>query len=152
MCDRNTEACHQAQNMCHDIDKNNVNWYGILLRVADQYSQSRSDNIIPNPAPLMPRSWLSRAAVAPTCLWQQSRVLVLLVLPSPTVPSCLRLSVFRSVLFRRRDRGLLVLLPALGDIGGQGIVGIRSAEKSLDGEENRPDLKGRRPVIFEQRC
>lgn len=47
----------------------------------------------------------------------------------------------------RLDGGLLVLLPRLGDVGSQGVVWVRGAEEGLDGEEDRSDLQGWRPVV-----
>jgi hypothetical protein len=44
------------------------------------------------------------------------------------------------------DGSVLVLLPALGDIVGEWIIGIRCAEECLDGEEDGADLEGGRPV------
>jgi len=47
------------------------------------------------------------------------------------------------------DSSVLVLLPALGDIVGKWIVGVRCAEECLDGEEDGADLEGGRPVALE---
>jgi hypothetical protein len=40
----------------------------------------------------------------------------------------------------------LVFFPRLGHVVGERVVWIRCAEESLNGEENRTDLEGRRPV------
>lgn len=50
------------------------------------------------------------------------------------------LSVFRSPLPGCRNRGLLVLLPALGNIGGERVIRVRGTEKGLDREEDGSDL------------
>jgi hypothetical protein len=63
-----------------------------------------------------------------------------------TLPSGLR--VLSSPLLGGCDSRLLVLLPALGDIGSEGIVGVRGTEKSLDREKDSSDLKGGRPIIL----
>lgn len=49
---------------------------------------------------------------------------------------------------RRRDSGGLILLPALGDIGCERVVGVGGTEEGLDGEEDGADLEGWRPVAF----
>jgi hypothetical protein len=49
---------------------------------------------------------------------------------------------------RRRDGGGLVLLPALGDIGGERVVGVGGTEEGLDREEDGADLQSWRPVAF----
>ena len=61
----------------------------------------------------------------------------------------LLLCVFRGPLLGSCDSGLLVLLPALGNIGSEGIIWIRSAEKGLNGEKDGPDLQSGRPVVLE---
>lgn len=48
----------------------------------------------------------------------------------------------------RRDGGGLILLPALGDVGGERVVGVGSTEECLDGEKDGADLEGWRPVAF----
>lgn len=50
--------------------------------------------------------------------------------------------VFLGPFSRRRDGGLLVLLPALGNVGGEGVVRVGGTEEGLDGEEDGPDLEG----------
>lgn len=60
---------------------------------------------------------------------------------------CGRRGVFLSPLARGRDGGLLVLLPGLGDLGSERVVWVGRAEERLDGEENRSDLEGGRPVV-----
>lgn len=47
------------------------------------------------------------------------------------------------------NSGLLILLPALGDICSERIIRVRSTEESLDRQEDSSDLKGGRPVILE---
>jgi len=47
------------------------------------------------------------------------------------------------------DCSVLVLLPALCNIVGERIVGIRCAKKGLDGEEDSSDLEGGRPVALQ---
>jgi hypothetical protein len=47
---------------------------------------------------------------------------------------------------RRLDGGGLILLPALGDVGGERVVGVGGAEEGLDGEEDGADLQGGGPV------
>ena len=42
---------------------------------------------------------------------------------------------------------LFVLLPTLGNIGSEGIIWIRGAEKGLNGEKDGPDLQSGRPVV-----
>lgn len=42
----------------------------------------------------------------------------------------------------------LIVLPALGNVVCEGIVGVGSAEEGLNGEQDRADLKGRRPVVW----
>lgn len=37
--------------------------------------------------------------------------------------------------------------PELGDVGGEGIFGVGSGEEGLDGEQHRPDLQRRRPLV-----
>jgi hypothetical protein len=54
--------------------------------------------------------------------------------------------------FSRRDRGRLVLLPALGYVGCQWVVWIWGAEKGLDGEKDGSDLKSWGPVACSQIC
>jgi hypothetical protein len=51
-------------------------------------------------------------------------------------------------LSRRGDGGGLILLPALGDVRGEWVVGVWGTEKSLDGEEDGADLEGWGPVAF----
>jgi hypothetical protein len=42
----------------------------------------------------------------------------------------------------------LVLLPCLRNIVGEGVVGVRGAKESLNGEQNGANLQGRRPVAY----
>lgn len=44
------------------------------------------------------------------------------------------------------DGRLLVLLPPLGDVVGERVVGVGGAEKGLDAQEDSSDLEGGRPV------
>jgi hypothetical protein len=67
--------------------------------------------------------------------------------PSYARPLRLWLRVLLCPLPRRCDGRRLVLLPALGDIGSEGVIGVGGAEEGLDREQNRPDLQRRRPVV-----
>lgn len=58
-----------------------------------------------------------------------------------------RLGVLDCPLLGRRNSSLLVLFPALGDVGSQRVVGVGSAEEGLDGEEDGSDLQSGRPVV-----
>lgn len=44
--------------------------------------------------------------------------------------------------------GLLVLLPTLGDVGGEGVVGVGGAQEGLDGQQDGPDLERGGPVVY----
>lgn len=46
-----------------------------------------------------------------------------------------------------RDGGLLVLLPGLGDLGSERVIGVGRTEERLDGEEDGADLEGGGPVV-----
>ncbi len=48
---------------------------------------------------------------------------------------------------RRGDGALLVLLPTLGNIGGQRIVRVGRTEECLNGQQDCPDLERGRPVV-----
>lgn len=50
-------------------------------------------------------------------------------------------------LFRRRNGSGFVVFPALRNVGSERIIGVGSAEKGLDGKQDRPNLQRRRPVI-----
>ena len=43
---------------------------------------------------------------------------------------------------------LKVVEPVLGDIVGEGIIGVGSAQKGLDGKKNSANLKSRCPLIL----
>jgi len=58
----------------------------------------------------------------------------------------LGLCIFLSPLLGRLDSLCLILLPCLGDIVGEGVVGIGSTKESLNGEENGTNLQCRGPV------
>lgn len=58
-----------------------------------------------------------------------------------------RLGVLLGPLARRLDGGLFVLLPGLGDFGGEWVVGVGGAKEGLDGEEDGADLEGGGPVV-----
>ena len=45
------------------------------------------------------------------------------------------------------NSGLLILLPALGDICSERVIRVRSTEEGLDRQEDSSDLKSGRPVI-----
>lgn len=47
------------------------------------------------------------------------------------------------------NSGLLILLPALGDICSERVIRVRSTEEGLDRQEDSSDLKSGRPVILE---
>jgi hypothetical protein len=59
-----------------------------------------------------------------------------------------RLRVLGGPLLSCCDSRLLILLPALGNIGSEGIVGVRGTEKGLDREKDSSDLKSGRPVVW----
>ncbi len=72
-------------------------------------------------------------------------------LPPPCACSLLGNSVRLSPLLRSRDSSLLILFPALRDVGSERVVRIRSTEQGLDREQDSTDLKGGRPVVWELR-
>lgn len=47
------------------------------------------------------------------------------------------------------NSGLLILLPALGDICSERVIRVRSTEEGLDRQEDSSDLESGRPVILE---
>lgn len=53
-----------------------------------------------------------------------------------------------SPLLGRLDGRGLVILPALGNVVGERVIGIGSAEESLDREEDSADLKSGGPVVY----
>jgi hypothetical protein len=99
---------------------------------------------------------LSVAPGAPKCKKRSSEMSCspihhLILRTPPAVPplhatrSCLfgRAGILGSPFLGRGDSRLLVLLPALGHIGGEGVVGVGGAEQGLDGEKDGADLEGR---------
>lgn len=56
-------------------------------------------------------------------------------------------SVLGGPLLGRRDSSLLILLPALGNIGSKRVVGVRGTQEGLDGQEDGTDLEGGGPVV-----
>lgn len=56
-------------------------------------------------------------------------------------------SVLGGPLLGCRDGSLLILLPALGNIGSKRVVGVRGTKKGLDGEKDGTDLEGGGPVV-----
>jgi len=62
------------------------------------------------------------------------------------------LRVLLGPLLGRGDGRLLILFPALGDVGGEGVVGVGGAEQGLDGEEDGPDLQRGGPVVCRRLC
>ncbi len=62
------------------------------------------------------------------------------------------LRVLLGPLLGRGDGRLLILFPALGDVGGEGVVGVGGAEQGLDGEEDGPDLQRGGPVVYRRLC
>lgn len=50
-------------------------------------------------------------------------------------------------LFRRLDGRGLIILPTLGNVVGERIVGIRGSEQSLNGQKNCANLQSGRPVV-----
>lgn len=45
------------------------------------------------------------------------------------------------------NRRRLIILPALSDIIGERVIGIRCSKKGLDGKQDSADLEGGRPVV-----
>lgn len=62
----------------------------------------------------------------------------------------LRYGVLAGPLLRSRNRAVLVLLPVLGHVGGQGVVGVGGTQQGLDRQQNGSDLQGGRPVVCGQ--
>lgn len=53
-----------------------------------------------------------------------------------------------SPLLGRLDGRGLVILPALGNVVGERVIGIGSAEEGLDREEDSADLESGGPVVY----
>lgn len=47
------------------------------------------------------------------------------------------------------DGRVLVLLPSLGDVIRERVVGVGRAEERLDGQQDRPDLQRGRPLVLQ---
>ena len=48
---------------------------------------------------------------------------------------------------RGLDRSGLVFLPPLSNIVGEWVIGVRGSKQGLDGQKDRADLEGGRPVV-----
>jgi hypothetical protein len=52
-------------------------------------------------------------------------------------------------IFGLDDRLARSSLPRVGHVIGQGVVGVGAAQQRLDRQQHRPNLQGRRPLVFQ---